>query len=88
MTTTKAITNWVPGTWVMVPEVGLLWTPGYWAWGGESFVSYEGYWGPHVGFYGGIVYGYGYFGHGYEGGRWDNGQLYYNRAVSNVNITS
>ena len=22
---------WVPGTWVLAPEVGFLWTPGYWA---------------------------------------------------------
>ena len=79
---------WVPGTWVMVPEVGLLWTPGYWGWGGGSFVFYEGYWGPRIGFYGGIDYGYGYFGEGYEGGRWDNGRFFYNRAVNNVNVTN
>ena len=79
---------WVPGTWVMVPEVGLLWTPGYWGWGGDRFVFYDGYWGPHVGFYGGISYGYGYFGEGYEGGRWDNGRFFYNRSVNNVNITN
>jgi hypothetical protein len=78
---------WVPGTWVLVPEVGFLWTPGYWGWGGSSFIFYEGYWGPRIGFYGGINYGYGYFGHGYEGGRWDNGRFYYNRSVNNVNIT-
>jgi YXWGXW repeat-containing protein len=78
---------WVPGTWVLVPEVGFFWTPGYWAWGGSGFIFYEGYWGPVVGFYGGINYGYGYFGHGYEGGRWDNGRFYYNRSVNNVNIT-
>src|SRR6266571_2326452 len=78
---------WVPGTWVLVPEVGLFWTPGYWAWDGSGFIFYEGYWGPVVGFYGGINYGYGYFGHGYEGGRWDNGRFYYNRSVNNVNIT-
>jgi hypothetical protein len=77
----------VPGTWVLVPEVGFLWTPGYWVWGGSSFIFYEGYWGPRVGFYGGISYGYGYFGRGYEGGRWDNGRFYYNRSVNNVNIT-
>jgi len=61
---------WVPGTWVSAPEPGFLWTPGYWGWGGGAFVFHEGYWGPRVGFYGGINYGYGYFGHGYEGGRW------------------
>src|ERR1039457_72545 len=25
---------WVPGTWVLAPQVGVLWTPGYWGWGG------------------------------------------------------
>jgi hypothetical protein len=78
---------WVPGTWVMAPEVGFLWTPGYWGWSGTSFVFFEGYWGPVVGFYGGINYGYGYFGQGYEGGRWDGGHFYYNQTVNNVNVT-
>jgi hypothetical protein len=79
---------WVPGTWVLAPEVGFLWTPGYWGWGGAAFIFHEGYWGPHVGFYGGIVYGFGYFGVGFEGGRWDNGQFFYNRSVTNVNVTN
>jgi hypothetical protein len=79
---------WVPGTWVMAPEVGFLWTPAYWGWGGDGFVFYDGYWGPHIGFYGGINYGFGYFGVGFQGGRWDNGHFFYNRAVSNVNITN
>ncbi len=79
---------WVPGTWVMAPEVGFLWTPGYWGWGGEAFIFHEGYWGPHVGFYGGIAYGFGYFGVGFEGGRWDNGHFFYNRSVTNVNVTN
>jgi hypothetical protein len=78
---------WVPGTWVMAPEVGFLWTPAYWGWGGDRFVFYDGYWGPLVGFYGGINYGFGYFGVGFEGGRWDNGHFFYNQAVSNVNVT-
>jgi hypothetical protein len=78
---------WVPGTWVLAPEIGFLWTPGYWGWGGESFIFYEGYWGPRVGFYGGIAYGFGYFGEGYEGGRWENGRFFYNRSVNNINIT-
>ncbi len=78
---------WVPGTWVLAPEPGLLWTPGYWAWSGDRFFFHEGYWGPRVGFYGGIVYGFGYFGEGYEGGRWEHGRFFYNRAVNNVNIT-
>jgi hypothetical protein len=78
---------WVPGTWVEAPEVGFFWTPGYWGWGGSSFVWYDGYWGPTVGFYGGVNYGFGYFGHGFEGGRWDGGHFFYNRAVTNVNVT-
>ncbi len=78
---------WVPGTWVMAPEVGFLWTPAYWGWGGRGFVFYEGFWGQVVGFYGGINYGYGYFGRGYEGGRWDGGRFFYNRSVNNVNVT-
>ena len=77
---------WVPGTWVPAPEVGFLWTPGYWAWGGDGFVFYDGYWGPIVGFYGGINYGFGYFGRGYEGGRWDGDRFYYNTTVNRVNV--
>jgi hypothetical protein len=76
---------WVPGTWVEPPEVGLLWTPGYWAWNNEGFVFTDGYWGPAVGFYGGINYGFGYFGDGFVGGRWDGGHFFYNTAVWHVN---
>jgi hypothetical protein len=79
---------WVPGTWVMAPQVGFLWTPGWWGWGGSAFLFHVGFWGPHIGFYGGINYGFGYFGNGYEGGRWDNGHFFYNRSVNNVNITN
>jgi len=75
---------WVPGTWVLAPQPGYLCTPGYWGWGGAGFIFNEGYWGPTVGFYGGIDYGFGYFGHGYEGGRWQNGHFFYNTAVNRV----
>ncbi len=78
---------WVPGTWVLAPEVGFFWTPPYWGWEGSAYIFHEGYWGPEVGFYGGIDYGFGYFGHGYEGGRWDHGHFYYNREVNHVNVT-
>ena len=78
---------WVPGTWILAPEVGFLWTPPYWAWNIDRFVFYDGFWGPTVGFYGGINYGFGYFGVGFEGGRWDGGHFFYNRAVLNVNVT-
>ena len=37
----------------------------------------------HVGFYGGVHYGYGYNGLGYEGGRWENGRFLYNTTVNN-----
>jgi hypothetical protein len=77
---------WVPGTWILAPEVGFLWTPGYWGWGGAAFLWHEGFWGPTIGFYGGINYGFGYFGNGFVGGRWDNGHFFYNRAVFNVNV--
>jgi hypothetical protein len=79
---------WVPGAWVMAPEPNFLWTPGYWGWGGNGYAFNQGYWGLHVGFYGGVSYGYGYFGDGYEGGRWQDGHFFYNRSVNNVNITN
>jgi hypothetical protein len=78
---------WVPGTWVEPPEVGLLWTPGYWAWEDEFYVWHDGYWGPEVGFYGGINYGFGYTGVGFFGGYWKGRSYYYNRGVSNVDVT-
>jgi hypothetical protein len=78
---------WVPGTWVEAPQVGYLWTPGYWGENEGAFIFHEGYWGEHVGFYGGIDYGYGYGGRGYEGGRWDNGRFFYNTSVNRVNET-
>src|ERR1700677_2488510 len=79
---------WVPGTWVPAPQVGYLWTPPWWGWGGSAFIFHAGYWGPTVGFYGGVNYGFGYHGHGYEGGRWNNGQFFYNRSVNNINVTN
>src|SRR5262249_29659943 len=75
---------WVPGTWALAPSVGLLWTPGWWGWGDGVYLWHAGYWGPHVGFYGGINYGFGYGGLGYEGGEWRGNQFYYNRSVTNV----
>jgi hypothetical protein len=75
---------WVPGTWVEPPDAGLLWTPGYWGWNGAAFIFTDGYWGPTIGFYGGINYGFGYFGNGFVGGRWDGGHFFYNTAVWHV----
>jgi hypothetical protein len=79
---------WVPGMWVLIPFVGALWTPGYWGWGDGSYVWHAGYWGRHVGFYGGVDYGFGYSGAGYQGGRWNNGTFMYNTAVNNINRTN
>jgi hypothetical protein len=82
---------WVPGTWVEPPSAGLLWTPGYWGWRDGIYVWNAGYWGAHVGFYGGVNYGFGYDGVGYGGGRWVNGVFSYNRTVNNfgsVHITN
>src|SRR4029077_21060927 len=79
---------WVPGTWVLAPAVGLLWTPGYWGWGEGAYAWHAGFWGPHVGFYGGVNYGFGYGGVGYQGGYWRANQFYYNRSVTNINTTN
>jgi WXXGXW repeat (2 copies) len=78
---------WVPGMWVLAPQPGLLWTPGYWGWSDGFYVWHGGYWGRHVGYYGGICYGFGYTGVGFYGGRWRDGVFRYNRAVANVNVT-
>ena len=75
---------WVPGTWVMAPEPGLLWTPGYWGWGDGVYIWHRGYWGRHVGFYGGINYGFGYPGVGFFGGEWRGREFFYNRDVNRV----
>jgi hypothetical protein len=78
---------WVPGVWVPPPRVGLLWTPGWWGWRNGAYAFNQGYWGPTVGFYGGINYGYGYTGNGYWGGRWSGNTFQYNTAVTHVNKT-
>ena len=78
---------WVPGTWVAPPRVGLLWTPGYWGFVGGVYAFHAGYWGPHVGFYGGVNYGFGYVGSGYAGGHWVGNSFAYNTSVTNVNST-
>jgi hypothetical protein len=78
---------WVPGVWVSPPRVGVLWTPGYWGWNDGLYVFHAGYWGPHIGFYGGVNYGFGYGGVGFVGGEWRGGRFAYNTAVVNVNTT-
>jgi hypothetical protein len=60
-----------------LPAPGYLWTPGYW--------------GPHVGFYGGVNYGFGFGGVGFAGGEWRGGAFAYNSAVANfggVHVTN
>jgi hypothetical protein len=77
---------WVPGVWVMAPYVDALWTPPYWEAYGGRYRWHRGYWGNHIGFYGGINYGFGYTGRGYYGGYWNGGRFAYNRTVTNVNV--
>ncbi len=79
---------WVPGVWVQPPTVGVLWTPAYWGYEGSAYIFHSGYWGPHIGFYGGINYGFGYGGVGFGGGEWRGGSFFYNRSVSNINVTN
>jgi WXXGXW repeat (2 copies) len=82
---------WVPGTWVRTPYEGALWTPGYWGWNNNAYVFNEGYWGLHIGYYGGINYGFGYTGIGYYGGYWGHGRFFYNSAFNRfggVHITN
>jgi hypothetical protein len=76
---------WVRGAWVAPPLTGYLWTPGYWGWDGHRYKFHYGFWGPHVGFYGGVNYGFGYTGVGYHGGYWKNDHFYYNTQVNRVN---
>ena len=78
---------WVPGEWVPAPYVGALWTPGYWGWSTGLYVWHPGYWGRHIGYYGGVNYGFGYFGIGFVGGEWHGHDFAYNTAVVNVNRT-
>jgi hypothetical protein len=70
------------------PEPELLWTPGYWGWDDGNYIFHAGYWGPHIGFYGGVAYGFGYTGDGYEGGYWRDGAFFYNRSVNNIRNVS
>jgi YXWGXW repeat-containing protein len=76
---------WVPGSWVPAPYEGALWTPPFWGWSGGLYVFHPGYWGRHVGYYGGINYGFGYMGVGFVGGYWHGRDFLYNTAVVRVN---
>lgn len=76
---------WVPGAWVEAPYMGALWTPGYWGFYTGRYWFHPGHWGLHIGYYGGINYGFGYIGRGYEGGYWNSGRFTYNRIYNNIN---
>lgn len=64
--------------------MGALWTPPYWDYDEGHYRLHSGYWAPHIGYYGGINYGFGYTGRGYYGGYWNNGNFRYNRGATNV----
>jgi hypothetical protein len=53
-------------------------------WSNGVYAFNAGYWGPTVGFYGGVNYGFGYGGAGFFGGRWNNGAFNYNTVVTDV----
>jgi hypothetical protein len=78
---------WVPGAWVPAPYEGALWTPPYWGWQEGVYMFHPGYWGWHVGYYGGVNYGFGYMGIGFVGGAWHGHDFAYNTAVVHVNET-
>ena len=75
---------WIPGAWVPAPYNGALWTPGYWGWERGRYFFHEGYWGRHVGYYGGVNYGFGYGGVGFAGGEWRGHDFHYNTAIMHV----
>jgi len=75
---------YVPGVWVAPPFVGALWTPGWWGFYGGAYRWHRGYWGRHIGYYGGINYGFGYVGIGYQGGYWNGDHFWYNSAVNRI----
>jgi len=54
--------------------------------GGGLYVFHPGYWGRHVGYYGGVNYGFGYMGIGFAGGMWRGGAFAYNAAVVHVGV--
>jgi hypothetical protein len=78
---------WVPGAWVPAPYEGALWTPPYWGWSGGNYGFHDGYWGPTVGYYGGVNYGFGFGGIGFSGGEWRGGTFAYNAAITHVDVT-
>jgi hypothetical protein len=53
----------------------------------DRYSFHEGYRGRHVGYYGGVNYGFGYGGIGFSGGEWRGNSFAYNTAVMRVNAT-
>jgi len=78
---------WVPGQWARAPFMGALWTPPYWSFSGGAYRFHSGYWGTHIGYYGGVNYGFGYNGVGFYGGYWRGNEFFYNTAVTRVPAT-
>ncbi len=70
----------------MPPYEGALWTPGWWGFNDGHYFFFAGYWGPYIGYYGGINYGFGYIGRGYEGGYWRGGRFQYNNSFNVIRI--
>jgi hypothetical protein len=66
---------WVPGQWSRAPYYGVLWTPPYWGFSNGRYRFHSGYWGTHIGYYGGVNYGFGYVGVGFFGGYWRDHQF-------------
>jgi hypothetical protein len=50
------------------------------------YVFHDGYWGAHIGYYGGVNYGFGYGGIGFAGGIWRGGVFSYNTAVMHIGV--
>jgi hypothetical protein len=75
---------WIPGAWVPAPQPGYLWTPPYWGFDNGVYLFHAGYWGSHIGYYGGVNYGFGYMGWGFAGGEWRGGHFFYNTAIMHV----
>src|SRR6202044_485820 len=59
----------------------------WWGYENNVYRLHWGFWASSIGFYGGINYGYGYTGRGYYGAYWRNNTVYYNRSITNVNVT-
>jgi hypothetical protein len=78
---------WVPGQWLRAPFYGALWTPPYWGFSNGLYRFHSGYWGTHIGYYGGVNYGFGYIGTGFFGGYWRDHQFFYNTAVARIPST-